>query len=315
MVFHMLRRFIGDKAFWEGLRRIYREKLFQPASWSDFQSIFEQTAGIDLQRFFDQWVTREGAPMILMDEVTVKPEADSWWVRGRLSQGRPSYLLRLGIVLETRTGAIQESLDLSGNEKRFEIFSSSPPKRLSVDPGCDVFRRLYPPEIPPTVNSIKGSDALLVLMANDSSSEMDAAMKTLLRSLGVKDYRILPEKKASDKELAGKDVLIVGYPERRELLPTLPTALALEEDRFRLDSQTYDQAGDLFFGVFDHPLEEGRVTAVFLPLSPHIARTAARKITHYGTYSYLAFRQGRNLQKGVWPVTESPLIHTWKPEH
>jgi hypothetical protein len=38
----------------------------------------------------------------------------------------------------------------------------------------------------------------------------------------------------------------------------------------------------------------------------------ARKITHYGKYSYLAFQGGKNLDKGIWPVETSPLIYEWK---
>jgi hypothetical protein len=33
----------------------------------------------------------------------------------------------------------------------------------------------------------------------------------------------------------------------------------------------------------------------------------ARKLSHYGKYSYLAFDQATNLLKGTWPVTRSPL--------
>jgi len=314
MVFHMLRGLIGDEAFWKGLRKVYREKLFQTATWSDLQAAFEQTGNRILQGFFDQWLIRAGAPMISMDNVTVEQCADSWKISGLLRQERPFYLLRLGMFLETQAGTIQRNFDLSGKERRFEISSDSPPKRLSVDPEFNVFRRLYPVEIPPTINSVKGSDALTVLMADGSSPGMLAVTKTLLHSLGLKDYRLLAKEKVSDGELAANDVLIVGYPERQDLLSTLPTTLTLEENRFRIDSETYDRPEDTFFGVFAHPLNGDRVLAILLPTSPENAQTVARKITHYGKYSYLAFRQGRNLQKGIWPVTESPLIQTWTEE-
>jgi hypothetical protein len=307
-------RTIGyGKGFWEGLRLVYREKLFQPASWSDFQSAFEQTGNCTLQAFFDQWLSRKGAPRIAMTEVAVKQRAGSWRLSGLLSQTRPSYLLQLGLVLETQAGTIQKSFRLSGKEEAFEIISPSPPKRLSLDPGCDVFRHLYPSEIPPTINSVKGSEALSVLIADDSPPELLAATKTLLRSLGSKNYQLIAEGKIPEGELDDNDVLIVGYPEQQSLLSTLPTSLTIGESGFRIDSETYNRPEDAFFGVFTHPLRRGRVLAIFLPLSPEDAQTVARKITHYGKYSYLAFRQGRNLQKGIWPVTESPLIYTWNP--
>ncbi|MGD2000613.1 MAG: hypothetical protein PVJ00_08590, partial [Desulfobacterales bacterium] len=39
----------------------------------------------------------------------------------------------------------------------------------------------------------------------------------------------------------------------------------------------------------------------------------ARKITHYGSYSYLAFNRGQNQAKGVWPTLASPLIQRFSP--
>jgi hypothetical protein len=54
-----------------------------------------------------------------------------------------------------------------------------------------------------------------------------------------------------------------------------------------------------------------RRVALFLPLSPQYAEAVARKITHYGKYSYLAFQNGKNVNKGVWPVENPPLIFKW----
>jgi hypothetical protein len=47
--------------------------------------------------------------------------------------------------------------------------------------------------------------------------------------------------------------------------------------------------------------------------SPGNGGTAeARKITHYGKYSYLIFREGRNIAKGSWPMEDSPLERRWQ---
>ena len=68
----------------------------------------------------------------------------------------------------------------------------------------------------------------------------------------------------------------------------------------------------VFFGVFAHPMVEGRVMALFMPVSTEYVGQVARKVTHYGKYSYLVFSQGRNQVKGIWPISASPLIHEWK---
>ena len=38
------------------------------------------------------------------------------------------------------------------------------------------------------------------------------------------------------------------------------------------------------------------------------------KVPHYGKYSYLVFEHARNVAKGTWPVTQSPLVHIWDDE-
>ena len=37
----------------------------------------------------------------------------------------------------------------------------------------------------------------------------------------------------------------------------------------------------------------------------------ARKLPHYGKYSYLIFQNGTNRDKGFWPVEASPLVFQW----
>ena len=67
---------------------------------------------------------------------------------------------------------------------------------------------------------------------------------------------------------------------------------------------------DCLFLVFTDPGRRGGITSLFLPVSGTDADsvlTAARKITHYGKYSYLAFSRGLIQEKGVWEVLRSPL--------
>ena len=39
------------------------------------------------------------------------------------------------------------------------------------------------------------------------------------------------------------------------------------------------------------------------------ANAAGRKIPHYGKYSYLAFTEGSNREKGTWEPVASPAVH------
>ena len=63
MVLHMLRRLIGDDAFFSGLRRFYAEWRFRKAGTDDFRQAIQAAAGgRDLSAFFDAWIYRSAIP-------------------------------------------------------------------------------------------------------------------------------------------------------------------------------------------------------------------------------------------------------------
>jgi aminopeptidase N len=63
-VLHMLRKEVGDEAFWKGIRAYYHTYKNSNALTSDFRAIMEKASGKDLKVFFDQWLRRPGQPTI-----------------------------------------------------------------------------------------------------------------------------------------------------------------------------------------------------------------------------------------------------------
>jgi len=55
-VLHMLRRLVGDEAFFDGVRRFYSESRFRKVGTDEFRQAMEASAGRPLDRFFDQWI-------------------------------------------------------------------------------------------------------------------------------------------------------------------------------------------------------------------------------------------------------------------
>jgi len=82
-VLHMLRRFVGDEAFFRGLRGFYAERKFQKAGTDDFQRAMEAASGRPLDRFFERWIhggdipTLRYSSTIRSGEVTVQFDQDS----------------------------------------------------------------------------------------------------------------------------------------------------------------------------------------------------------------------------------------------
>jgi hypothetical protein len=63
-VLHMLRRLIGDDAFFRGIRRFYREARFTKAGTDDLRAAMEAESGEPLERFFARWIHSAGLPRI-----------------------------------------------------------------------------------------------------------------------------------------------------------------------------------------------------------------------------------------------------------
>jgi aminopeptidase N len=74
MVFHMLRREIGEKPFWHGIRTLAARYRGRYAGWKDVEQVFAETAGLELRRFFAQWVERAGVPPASKDRPSVRTD-------------------------------------------------------------------------------------------------------------------------------------------------------------------------------------------------------------------------------------------------
>ncbi|HEU5360789.1 MAG TPA: M1 family aminopeptidase [Candidatus Deferrimicrobiaceae bacterium] len=313
MVFHMARRIAGEEAFWKGLRHVAREKLFREASWEDFGKAFQRESGIDFSPFFRQWVYRPGAPVLALKEVTAEQAGTGWRVSGKIVQEEPFYDLRIPLRLIAEGKSLDAVLHLAAGEVPFAFSTDTMPRKLVVDPETDLFRRLDSSEIPPTVNGIRGSTNLLVVAARGLPDDVREASKLLLAAIGKEKIPILREEETPRSRIAGHDVLYLGLPQEKGYLPPLPGELALSAGGFTIEGKAYEAPGDSLFVALPHPSDGGRVAALFLSRSPDAASLAARKIPHYGKYSYLVFSQGTNRAKGIWPPGSSPTVHEFPP--
>lgn len=73
-VLHMLRRLIGDEAFFKGLRRFYAGARFRKAGTDELKEAFEAESGRSLDRFFDQWIYGSSLPRLKVSYVVAGSE-------------------------------------------------------------------------------------------------------------------------------------------------------------------------------------------------------------------------------------------------
>ena len=64
MVLHMLRRLLGDQAFFNGLRDFYEKWRFRKAGTEDFRAVMEAAGGRNLAAFFEAWIYGTAIPEV-----------------------------------------------------------------------------------------------------------------------------------------------------------------------------------------------------------------------------------------------------------
>jgi aminopeptidase N len=63
-VLHMLRRLVGDEAFFGGLRQFYAANRFKKAGTDDLRQAMETASKRDLSRFFERWIYDNAIPRL-----------------------------------------------------------------------------------------------------------------------------------------------------------------------------------------------------------------------------------------------------------
>jgi aminopeptidase N len=66
-ILHMLRKYVGDEAFFTSLNRYLKKHEYKPVEVHDLRLAFEEVTGEDLNWFFNQWFLASGHPVLAVD--------------------------------------------------------------------------------------------------------------------------------------------------------------------------------------------------------------------------------------------------------
>lgn len=306
MVFHMLRREIGDEAFWQALRDLYRERVGRATAWEHLQSHFEARVGRSLSHFFEQWVHRPGAPSLYLQDVHRKQTDGSWRVSGKIVQSQPFYRMNVPIELSEQKTVHSTEVVLTGVATDFELTAAGMPLKLSVDPDFHVFRRLAPSELPTTINTLKSLNNWQVEAADASRPKNGAAIRRLMEGLGAR------RPVAYAPPAAPSARLWVGPVTTSRLQALFEDRLRVSEAWIEIGNQKWPRNGHGLFAVAPRPDADGHPVALFIPPAGKAATAVAGKIPHYGRYSYLVFRQNKVISKASWQPKNPPLEVSWQ---
>jgi aminopeptidase N len=286
MVFHMLKGLVGEQTFYRAVRKFVVEKRFREASWDDIRSVFESVSGKNLGWFFDQWLERKGLPSVDVSNVIIEPKGLRYSLTFDLVQGEDNYTFDLRAVVKTDKGETSSVLRVKDKKQRFEIIAEGNPLRLVLDENYDVFRKMDPDEAPPVIAKLLSDEkGILVLDEHAGRDEQGGSLYSgVIEFFKDKGYTIKKSAEVTDEDVSGSNMVLLGYEN-------------VFANRFFAGIKGPSQGFALI--IRKNPYDRSRVVGVVHSSSASETGAAIRKITHYGKYSTVAFREGVNSEKKI----------------
>ncbi len=314
MGFHMLRQQLGDDTFRKSLAAFYKDYRGQRASFGDVRTAFEKTSGTDLGRFFDEWTNRAGAADLVIGDVKVEGTADKYTVTGEITQRQSgAFDIEVPVVVSTASGPLIEKIRSRDAVTPFRFETSSKPTAIAVDPAFDVFRILDPRETAPSIGQLFGASEVVAVLPTEPASETEAWREMLGAWKSPSNKITVVTDREIQKLPADRSVWLLGRQNRlaAPLFADEPAlGLKVSASGVRIGSQELPFAGHSHVLTHRHP-DDPRLAVGWVTTDPAEARMGlARKLPHYGKYSWLAFAgtEPTNVAKGEWPTSDSPLI-------
>jgi len=149
-VLHMLRHTVMDTLFFEILKTYASSPLHQygNATTEDFQAICEQVSGLNLQKFFQQWIYQEYYPFYQYSWIS-SPDSTGFRIdltidqiqQNRVAQSAPLYWMPIDVKITTSSYDTVFVVWDSLASQSFGFFLDSEPVTIEIDPGNWILKK------------------------------------------------------------------------------------------------------------------------------------------------------------------------------
>lgn len=279
MVFHMLQQELGADTFVRALREFYSKNRFSRASWADIQKACEEASGSDLAWFFKQWVEGKGAVNIQVRDAMIRYEGTLARVFFDIEQKERTDRFLLPVVLRTDKGEIRKTFRIDKESAALEIETEENPRELLIDRDYDLFRTLSNDETAPVISAILGDKKRLFVIPDEKEEEY----KGLTGFLTANGFTEKKEAEVTYDDIRGSSMLV---PADTALVKRLYARLDMPE-------------GDFSIVTKFSPYSVQKCIGIIHAASAVVMEDYLQRITHYGKYTTLVFKDGRNIEKSI----------------
>jgi hypothetical protein len=312
LVFHQLRQIIGDSLFFGSFQTFYNNHKFKDASWHDIQKTAEQVSNQDLKWFFEQWIQRKGAPQIQLKSAQFQKNQ----IELTLTQNQEEqYRLYIPVeVFLSDSSTLVHRLWLEKKEQTFQFPIEGIALRIAVDPYYDLLRKLEKDEIPPTLSEIFSKEEALIVLPDKCQPDIFKNYMKFAETMsdGEEGIKITETTNLSDADLQNKSLYLLGTPAQNSIIGKIQWEADLpfqfKQEQIMIHGTTIPGSDDVSILVARRLNSEENICIIAIGENQKTGRIA-NLISHYGKYSYLLFRDGKNKIKEIYPVSKSPMVY------
>ncbi len=253
------------------------------------KAVFSDTGEKDLSVFFDQWLERKDVPVLTISKGNITyPGSGLQSQKLTIHQSTESpYSLLVPLVLETTSGEVRRSVRVKTEKESVDIEIKGQPLCVTLDPDYDLMRKLDSSEFPPVLSRLLGSEHKFFVLPSQGP-EIYGQFAVFLQSLGFEEKNI---DSLTDSDLNKGSLLILGDPAPR-----------LE----RLTGEMPGPDSGVIITIKENPINPTGVVALVKAGSSKELELILRKLTHYGRYSTLRFKDGKLVEKNT-AVTQNGI--------
>ncbi len=292
MLFHELREKIGDGVFNSGLRNFYKNFVGKVGSWENLKKSFEDVANEDLSAFFSERLFSSEIPSLSVSDISVKHQGGKPTLDFTLKQqSTDTFSLDVPIQIKTMSSTFTVTEKIQSPEKLITIPLLERPLEFTIDPGYSFLRTLDSREYPAVWSRFLGATDKLVVLADENEKEI---YQPFLDTLETDHLHVVTSAEVLNKDLSEHSLLFLGV--QQGVIESLFGTVDHSDEGVTLE-------------VRNNPLSPDQVAVLLSSESKKESQLVARRLKHYGKYSYLQFKNGRK-QTGYTDESDNGLRFT-----
>ncbi|MEM0287309.1 MAG: M1 family aminopeptidase [Nitrososphaerota archaeon] len=298
LVLNMVRAKLGDTDFWRSIQTYVKDNAFGSVETQDFARAIEKVTGINMDGFFEQWVTKLGHPVL---NVEYKEENSIASLRVQQKQDGDAFAFDLKVLVQYKGDSELHVFPIKQKDQTIALRLRSKPSFITVDPEFELLKTLEfkrPKEMMirqlESANSVGRIQAAQGLAKDGSLEAVEALRKALLDENLFWGVRAEVAKALGDIGTdaalrALQDASNIGHPKARRAVMAALGKFKKEESAATLSSVL--EKGDASYFVeaeAARSLGKTRVQSYFELLTKTLSKSSWQEVIQVGAIDGLA---------------------------